>query len=342
MNSAHLTAHGGPEVLSIGEIADARRPGAGEVRVRVRAAALNHLDLFVRGGLPGVTLAFPHPVCADGAGEVESIGDGVTRVAVGDRVLVQPGLFCGRCESCLAGEQSCCATFGLVGEHAPGTAAELITLPERNIHPIPEGLSFEEAAAFPLAYLTAWRLVVGRGGVRPGETVLIHGIGGGVAIAALQICRLAGARVIVTSSSAEKLARAAELGAEHGIRYRDVDVGKEIQKLTGKRGVDLVVDSVGEPTWMTSLKCAAKGGRIVTCGATGGPNPKEEIRLIFWKQLSILGSTMSNEREFAALLSAVRAGLRPVIDRVFPLAEAREAFDRLEKGEQMGKIVLTV
>jgi NADPH:quinone reductase-like Zn-dependent oxidoreductase len=342
MKAAYLTANGGPEVLRYGEV-DRPEPGGGEVRIRMRAVALNHLDLFVRNGLPGIAQTFPHVVCADGAGEIDAVGSGVDGGRIGEKVVVQPGLFCGRCESCRAGEQSLCAKFRLLGEHAPGTAGEWAVVPEANVHPKPERLSWAEAAAFPLAYLTAWRMLVGRARLRVGEEVLIHGIGGGVALAALQIAKLAGARAFVTSSSPAKLERARELGADALIDYRATDVEKEIRRLTGKRGVDVVVDSVGEATWMTSLRSVAKGGRIVTCGATSGPNPAEEIRLVFWKQISILGSTMSSVAEFERLLRAVAAGeLRPVVDRIFPLAEAPEAFARLEKGEQVGKIVLAI
>jgi NADPH:quinone reductase-like Zn-dependent oxidoreductase len=222
-----------------------------------------------------------------------------------------------------------------------GTFAELIVVPRRNVFATPPGLSFVEAAAFPLVYQTAWRMVVGRARVRPGETLLIHGVGGGVAGAVLEIARLVGARVIATTSGSAKAAAAREAGAELVIDYRAEDVAGAIRKYTSKRGVDVVVDMVGETTWMTSLKCAAKGGRIVTCGATSGPNPKEEIRLIFWKQLSILGSTMANDHEFRALLSAVASGrLRPRIDRVFPLPRAADAYRRMEAGEHHGKIVL--
>ncbi len=342
MIGAFFSANGGPEVLGVGELVQPN-PGPGQVRIRVRAAALNHLDLFVRAGLPGIKLAFPHVPAADGAGEIDALGDGVTGFGIGDRVLVQPGLFCGRCEFCRSGEQSLCVAFGIVGEHSPGTAAEFAVVPAANVYPVPAALDWNEAAAFPLAYLTAWRLVLGRGRLRAGEDVLIHGVGGGVGMAALQIARLAGARVIVTSSSDDKLERAKALGAAVGLNYRKVDVEREVRTLTAKRGVDLVVDSVGEATWMCSLKSVAKGGRIVTCGATSGPNPAEEIRLVFWKQVSILGSTMSNLREFDELLRAVGSGLlRPVVDRVFPLAEARAAFDRLERAEQVGKVVLAI
>ncbi|MGH9368398.1 MAG: zinc-binding dehydrogenase [Thermoanaerobaculia bacterium] len=338
MKAIFLTEHGGNDVLRYGERPDPE-PGPGEVRVALRAAALNHLDLFVRNGVPGVTL--PQIPGADGAGILEVAGPGVEGLAPGDRVLLQPGLFCNACEFCRGGEQSLCVRYGILGEHAPGTFAEKIVVPARNVFPIPAPLSFEQAAAFPLVYQTAWRMIVGRGAVRPGETVLIHGAGGGVAGAAVEIALLLGARVFATTSGEEKAAFLAGAGVELVLDYRKEDVAKAVRSATGKRGVDVVVDSVGEKTWHTSLRAVAKGGRIVTCGATTGPNPREEIRLLFWKQISIVGSTMANDREFRALLTAVASGkLRPRIDRVFPLARAREAYERLEEGRQHGKIVL--
>jgi NADPH:quinone reductase-like Zn-dependent oxidoreductase len=340
VKAVFLEEHGGNEVLQWGERPDPQ-PGPGDVRVALRAVALNHLDLFVRNGMPEVVL--PQIPGADGAGVVESLGPGVEGLTPGDRVLLQPGLYCNACEFCRSGEQSLCIKYRILGEHAPGTFAEMIVVPARNIFPIPTRLDFEAAAAFPLVYQTAWRMLVGRARVRPGETVLIHGAGGGVAGAVLEIALLCGARVFATTSGEDKVRRMKEAGAEAVIDYKKEDVAKSIRALTGKRGVDVVVDSVGEATWKTSLQAVAKGGRIVTCGATTGPNPKEEIRLIFWKQISILGSTMSNDSEFRALLSAVGSGrLAPRIDRVYPLAQAREAYARLEQGEQHGKIVLTV
>ena len=338
MKAVFFRSHGGNEVLEYGDWPDPR-PGPGEAVVTIRAAALNHLDIFVRNGIPDVPL--PQVPGADGAGVVEEIGEGVSEIAPGDRVLVQPGLFCGACEFCRSGEQTLCVKFGIVGEHAPGTFAEKALLPARNLFPIPEGLSFEQAAAFPLSYETAWRLIVTRGSVRPGDTVLIHGIGGGVAWAALEIARLCGARVIATTSGEEKAEAARAAGAELVIDYRKEKVGDAVRRHTSRRGVDVVVDSVGEKTWMTSLKSVRRGGRIVTCGATTGPNPVEEIRLIFWKQVAILCSTMANDREFRALLQTVAAGrLTPRIDRVFPLSEARAAYELLESGRQFGKVVL--
>ncbi|MGH9442242.1 MAG: zinc-binding dehydrogenase [Thermoanaerobaculia bacterium] len=342
MKAVYFESHGGNEVLQLGERPDPQ-PGRGEVVVRIRAAALNHLDLFVRDGLPNVPIELPHIPGSDGAGIVESAGEAVEDFRTGDRVLIQPGLYCNACEFCRAGEQSLCVKFKLLGEHVPGTFAERVALPSRNVFRIPDSMSFEEAASFPLAYQTAWRMLVGRAALRPGETVLIHGIGGGVAWAALEIAILSGARVFVTSSEEGKLEAARAAGAEEAWNYRAEDVRKAVSAATRKRGCDVVVDTVGDSTWMISLRSVARGGRIVTCGATSGPNPKEEIRLIFWNQISILGSTMANDREFRSLLSAVFAGrLRPRVDSVFPVASVRGAFEKLESGWQHGKIVVAL
>ena len=338
MKAIYFTEHGDNSVLKYGD-RPTPEPAAGEVRVAVRAAALNHLDLFARNGLPGVPL--PQIPGADGAGVIDALGPEVTGWTPGDRVLIQPGIFCGRCEFCLGGEQCLCVTYRLLGEHLPGTFAEYVVVPAVNVFGIPAGMSFVEAAAFPLVYQTAWRMLVGRAVVRPGETVLIHGVGGGVAGAALEIARLAGARVIATTSSEAKAARAREAGAELVVDYSREDVGQAVRRHTAKRGVDVVVETVGEATWLTSLRSVAKGGRIVTCGATSGPNPKEEIRLVFWKHISILGSTMANDREFRSMLATVAAGkLEPRIDRVLPLSRAPEAYALMEEGRQDGKLVL--
>ncbi len=338
MKAVFFRRHGGNEVLEYGDWPDPR-PGAGEVLVKIRAAAANHLDIFVRDGIPGVPL--PQVPGADGSGVVEELGAGVTGLTPGDRVLIQPGLSDGTCEFCRGGEQCLCVKFRILGEHLPGTFAEKVALPARNLFPIPESLSFERAAAFPLSYQTAWRMVIGRGGIRPGDTLLIHGVGGGVAWAALEIALLAGARVIATTSSAAKADEARQAGAELVVDYTAEDVGEAVRAHTAKRGVDVVIDSVGEKTWMTSLKAVRRGGRIVTCGATTGPNPAEEIRLIYWKGISILGSTMANDREFRALLATVASGrLVPRIDRVLPLSRAVEAYRLLEEGRQFGKILL--
>ena len=343
MKAVLLSRHGGNDVLSVGSLPDPA-PGPGEVLVRVSAAELNRLDLFVRDGIPGVPVEFPHVPGADACGRVESVGEGVRGLAAGDRVVLQPGLSCGRCEFCRDGETSLCVDYGILGEHRGGTLAEKVVVPAGNVWKAPAHLTDEEAAAFPLAAMTAWRMLVTRAALRPGESVLVHGIGGGVSTYALQVARLAGASLVVaTSGSEEKLERALALGADVALDYRKVDVGKKVRELTGKRGVDVVVDSVGAATWRASLTAAAKKGRIVTCGATSGPNPEEEIRIVFWKQLSILGSTMGTDSEFRALLSAVeRRQVLPVVDEVFPLERVRAAYERLESGSGFGKVVVKV
>ena len=312
------------------------------MRVRLKTAALNHLDLYVLGGMPGIPIGLPHIGGADGAGVVDAVGADVAGVEIGAEVVFDPGLSCGHCEYCRAGEQSLCVKFGVLGEHSDGSFAESVIVAADSLALRPGHLSWEESAAFGLTYLTAWRMLMTRGGLRPGETILIHGIGGGVSLACLQLAKLSGCRVIVTSRSDEKLKRAGDLGADD-VLPSDDQVARSVRGLTDKRGADIVVDSVGDATWMQSLKAAAKGGRIVTCGATSGPNPKEEIRLIFWNQLSIIGSTMGSREDWRRLMAAVTGHhLRPVVDRVFPLAEGRSAYQRLEEAEQFGKIVLSI
>ena len=340
MKAVLIQANGASDQVVLGTAADPV-PGPAEVRVRLRAAALNHLDLFVLEGLPGLKLAFPHIGGADGVGIIDTLGPGVEGWAPGRRVVFDPGLSCGRCPSCLRGEQSLCVSFGILGEHCRGTFAEFVCVPAANLAPAPEHLTDEEAAAFPLTWLTAFRMLFTRGRLGPGESVLIHGVGSGVSLAALQMAKAAGAVATVTSSSDAKLEKARAMGADAGINYARERVDKAMQELTRGEGVDMVVDSVGAATWMTSLKCAKKGGRILTCGATSGPNPAEEIRLVFWKQLSILGSTMGSRSDFARMLAFMAAGkLHPVVDTVLPLEQARRAYERLAKGEQFGKIVL--
>lgn len=318
-------------------------PGPGQVRVRVRAASLNHLDLFVRKGIPGIALALPHVMGSDGAGVVDAVGPGVTRTKPGDEVVLNPGINCGTCEFCLRGEHSLCVDFHLLGEHIWGTFAEYVVAPEINAYPKPSDLTWEESAAFPLTFLTAWRMLVTKARARPGESLLIVGIGGGVSLAALRIATLLGLTVGVTSGSAEKLTRAKALGAEFGIDHGASDFAREIRRITGKRGVDLVIDSVGKATWRQSIASLAKGGRLLTCGATTGPNPEEDIARIFWNQLTVMGSTMGTHAEFADMLRMISGGrVRPVIDSVFPLADAKEALRRLEEKKQFGKIVLRI
>lgn len=342
MRAAFIAEHGGPSVLEVGERPDPE-PGPGEIRVRVVAAALNHLDLFTRDGIPGVEIEMPHVLGADGAGVVDRVGEGVESLAPGDEVWIQPGLFCGRCEFCIAGEESLCVSYRLLGEHVDGTFAELVVVPEENASVKATNLSWEAAAAFPLVYQTAWRMVVTKGRIGPGHTVLIHGIGGGVAMAALQIAVHAGAEVTVTSSSESKLDRAVELGATETILYTEEDVAERVREITDKRGVDLVVDDVGEATWETSIEAVRRGGTIVTCGATTGYVAPTPIHRVFWKQIAIRGSTMARRSEVTAVARLVESGaIDPVIDRTFPLEEARAAFARMEAAEQCGKIVLEV
>ncbi len=340
MHALVMQNHGGTEQLVFAEV-PRPRPGVGEVLVEVRAAALNHLDLFVLAGLPGLRLEMPHIGGADGAGVIAEVGEDVTGWRVGDEVVFNPGLWCGQCEFCRRGEESLCVNYGILGEHCAGTFAEFVKVPAVALARRPAHLSWPEAAAFPLTFLTAWRMLVTRARLAAGETVLIHGIGGGVALAALAIAVRLGAEVIVTSGSEEKLRRAREMGAKATINYASQDVVREVKGLTGKRGVDVVVETAGAATWMASLRSAARGGRIVTCGATTGPNPAEEVRLVFWNQLSILGSTMGSVRDWEGVVRAIDEwALRPVVDSVLPLAQGRAAYERMAQGGQFGKIVL--
>jgi NADPH:quinone reductase-like Zn-dependent oxidoreductase len=328
VRAVRIHEDGGPEVLVLEEAPDPE-PGPGEVLVRLHASALNHLDVWIRKGLPSVPK--PRILGADGAGVVAALGDGVTGFEPGDRVVLNPGVEAG-------GGQ-----IHVIGEHGDGTNAELIAVPATNVHPIPEGLSFEEGAAFPLVFETAYRMLVTRAGLREGEWVLAWGIGGGVSTAALAIAKALGARVLVTSSSDAKLERARELGADAAVNHATGDVRAAAKEATGGRGVDVVIESVGEATWATSLQVAAPGGRIAVCGATSGPNPPAALHRVWWKQLSILGSTMGTGEDFAGAYELVASGRAlPVVDSVMPLEEIRTAHERLEAGEQLGKIVLTI
>ncbi len=346
MRACVLTAAGGGgfDKLEITDVPDAPAPRAGEVRVAIRAAALNHLDLFVAEGLPGAVREFPHIVGADGAGVVETVGPGVTRVQPGDRVLINPGISDYSCEFCRAGEHSLCVNYRLLGEHLPGTMAELVTVPAQNVVRGPNlspALTWAEAAAFSLVTLTAWRMLVTRAQLRPGETALVWGIGGGVSLTALRIAKLVGAHVIVTSSDDAKLAAAKQLGADVTLNHRTQKVAQEVRTLTNKRGVDVVVENVGAATWDDSLRCLRRGGRLVTCGATSGPQASLDLRRLFWHHWTLMGSTMGNAAEYAEVVRRLGKGeLRPVVDRVYPLSDARVAFERLAKGEQLGKVVV--
>jgi len=342
MRAVYLQSHGQPDSVVVGDM-PAPQPGPGEVRVRVHAAAFNRVDLYMRDSGAGITHELPLILGVDGAGVVDALGPGVSEPGTGRNVVLYPARYCGRCEFCRRGDQMLCLRCRIIGEHRHGTFAEHVCVPAECALPIPEGLSFEQAATLPTAYLTAWRMLVTQARVRPTETVLVHGIGGGVATAALQIARLAGARALVTSGSDAKLERAQALGAETGINYRDEDVLARVLECTGGRGVDVVVETVGEATWPVSLRAALRGGRIVTCGATTGPQPGADLQRVFIRQLRILGSTLGNLTEMHGLLQAVaQGGLEPVIDRTFSFEQAREALEHLAAGRQLGKLVLQV
>jgi NADPH2:quinone reductase len=336
--------HGGPEVLKYEDFPD---PSVGprDVLVDIKAVALNHLDLFVRGGIPGLKLEMPHILGSDISGVIKETGTEVSgELEAGQMVIVDPGLSCGVCEFCIRGEESLCETYGILGEHHRGGYAENISVHQENIIPVPSrsGLDFVGAAATPLTFMTAWRLLVSKARIQPGDDVLIIGIGGGVALAGLQIAKAAGARVIVTSSSDEKLAKAEKIGADILINHNTTpDYHKETWKLTNKRGADVVLDSVGHATWQRSLRSLRKGGRLVTCGATSGPVAETNVNLLFWKQLEILGSTMASRSELRDVLKLVwDQKVKPVVDKTYSLSEAQKAHERLEHGEQFGKIVL--
>lgn len=340
MKAALFRRHGGPEVLELAEV-PAPVAGPGEVLVRVKAAALNHLDLWVRDGWEGLQLPLPHIGGSDIAGTVESLGAGVQGWQGGERVAVNPSLSCGRCDQCGIGEDSLCKEYRILGEHTAGGFAELVKVPAANLVRIPPGFKFETAAAAPLASMTAWRAIVTRGRLRAGETLLVIGGGGGVATFAIQIGKLCGARVIATTGSDDKAKRLRELGADEVVNYKTEDWGKRVWQLTGKRGADLVFDSVGEATFMTSVRCTARQGRIVTCGGTTGQQFPLDVRPLYWRGIDILGSTMANRRETETVLGLVWQGkLHPVVDRVLPLARIREAHELLERSEQFGKVVL--
>jgi len=316
---------GGPEVLRYEDVPDPVA-GPGEVLIRMRAASLNHLDVWTRKGLPSVPK--PRILGADGSGVVEALGEGVESLEVGRAVVINPGL-----------EHD--GVIHVIGEHTQGVHAELAAIPATNVYPLRDGLSFEQAAAFPLVYETAYRMLVTRAGLQADEWVLIWGIGGGVATAAFRIAQALGARTIVTSGSAEKLARAAELGADVTVDHTGGDVVAAVKEATG-RGADVVVETVGDATWKRTLDAVRPGGRVVLCGATSGPNPPAALHRLWWKQLDILGSSMGTRADFEGAYDLVAAGATPVIDSVLPLAETRAAHERLEAGDQFGKIVLVI
>jgi NADPH:quinone reductase-like Zn-dependent oxidoreductase len=340
MKAVRFHEHGGPDVLRCDEAPEPELR-ASEAVVRVRACALNRLDVWNRRGIERVRFAFPHISGADVAGEVVSTSD--NSWSPGQRVMLQPGLSCGRCDACLDGRDNDCPRYDVLGSQSDGGYAELVRVPLHNLIAIPDAIGFVEAAAFPLTFLTAWHMLVTRAKLRPGEDVLVLGAGSGVGQAAIQIAWLHGARVFATAGTDDKLAKAREIGAYEVINHRTQDVAEEIRRLTDKRGVDVVIEHVGVATWEHSLRCLTRGGRLVTCGATTGYDAKIDLRFLFTRQYTVMGSYMGTKAELLRAAQFFFAGqVRPVIDSTFPLAQAADAQRRLEKGEHFGKIVLEV
>ena len=338
MKAVRIHQFGGPEVLTYEDIPEPQLRGD-QVLVRVKACSLNHLDLWVRKGLPGVKL--PHILGSDIAGEVAAVGDYVTGFTVGQRVVVAPMHFCGHCAKCVAGLQNQCREFTVLGNAVDGGNCELIAVPAANVIPVPDSFDFNQAASVPLVFVTAWHMLVGLAGVRPGQTVLVLGAGSGVGIAAIQIAKMFRCRVLTTAGNQEKLEKARTLGADHGIDHYKQKIFEEVRRITNKEGVDIVVEHVGAATWDESMKCLKTAGTLVTCGATTGPNVGVDLRHLFARQLRLLGSYMGTMGELREVLGHVFAGrLKPVVDRTFPLSELRAAHEYLEKSQMFGKVVV--
>jgi NADPH:quinone reductase-like Zn-dependent oxidoreductase len=342
MKAVIFEQHGGPEVLKLTEVPDPQIK-ANEVLVEVRACALNHLDVWVRNGLPGIKIPLPHILGNDVAGVVREAGRLVTWVNAGDEVILQPGVSCGHCAACLAGRDNMCDEYDIIGYRRDGGYAELLAVPGLNVIPKPKNLTWEEAAALPLVTLTAWHMLVARADVQPGEDVLVHAAGSGVGSVGIQIAKLCGARVITTASSDEKLAKARELGADETINYTREDWPKEVRRLTHGRGVDVVFEHTGAATWPGSILSLKKGGRLVTCGATSGFDAKTDLRHVFYRHLTILGSMMGSKADLLAAMKFIESGqIRAVVDQALPLSEARKAHELMEERAQFGKLVLSV
>ncbi len=342
MKVARIHQHGGPEVLVYEDVLEPKIK-ANQVLIRVRACALNHLDLFVRAGIPGMKFAMPHVLGSDIAGEVVEVGELCERVKPGWRVLLAPGVSCRQCEQCLSGKDNFCRKFTNLGYAVDGGNTELLAVSEYSVIQIPDDMSFEDAAATPLVFLTAWHMLISRARLQAGEDVLVLSASSGVGTAAIQIAKLFHCRVIATAGGERKLAKARELGADHVIDHYQQDISAEVRKFTGKRGVDVVVEHVGAATWQKSLESLAPGGRLITCGATTGYDARVDLRFLFSKQWSLLGSFMGTLGELHQVLKFVfRKQLHPVIDRAFPLSEIAEAHRYLENKEQFGKVIITV
>lgn len=340
MKAVLITDHGGNEVVEVREGERPRRK-PGEVLVRIEAGTLNQVDLYMRNSGAGITHELPLVMGLDGAGVVEEVDYGEERISVGQPVVIYPGVSCGRCEFCRRGDNVLCTRMKLLGEHIDGTFAQWISVPVQNVFPMPKHLDFLQAAAMGVNYLTAWRMVFTKAQLKPWETVLVFGVGGGVSLAAMQLARSTGARVIVTSREDDKLEKALKLGAHEAINSKTQDVAKTAMGLTGGRGVDVVIENIGEAVWSSALKSLVRGGRLVTCGATSGDQPPADIKRIFIRQLQIIGSTSGNLSEFSDLLAYVeRHEITPVIDRVFPLEHIHEALNHLKASGRMGKVGL--
>jgi len=340
MEAVVFNEHGGPEVLQYTEV-EAPTIKANEVLVEVRACALNHLDVWARGGLPGIKISLPHILGNDIAGVVREAGELVTWVNVGDEVMLQPGVSCGHCINCLRGQDNLCPEYDILGYRRDGGYAELVAAPGVNVIPKPQRLSWEEAAAVPLVTVTAWHMMVTRARVEPGEDVLVHAAGSGVGSIGIQVAKLRGARVIATASSDEKLEKARMLGADEVVNYTREDWPKEVRRLTNKRGVDVVFEHTGAETWPGSIQPLAASGRVVTCGATSGYDARTDLRQVFYRHLSLLGSFMGSKAELLDAMKFVERGtIRAVVDRTLPLAEARRAHELMEDRAQFGKLVL--
>ena len=338
MKAVRIHQFGGPEVLTYEDIPDPK-PRKDQVLVRVKACSLNHLDLWVRMGLPGVKL--PHILGSDAAGEVAEIGEYVTGFKTGQRVIVAPMHFCGHCPKCLAGVQNQCREFTVLGNAVDGGNCEFFAVPAANVIPIPDSLDFNQAASVPLVFVTAWHMLVGLAGIRQGQTVLILGGSSGVGIAAIQIAKLFHCRVITTAGNEEKLSKARALGADYGIDHYKQKISEEVRKITNKEGVDIVFEHVGAATWDESMKSLKTGGALVTCGATSGPNVAIDARHLFARQLRLLGSYMGTMGELHEVLGHIFAGrLKPVVDRTFPMSEIRTAHEYLEKSQMFGKVIV--
>lgn len=342
MKAVRFHQHGGPEVLKYEEVPD---PIANEdeVLIRVKACALNHLDLWARNGLPNVRIPLPHISGSDIAGIVEWVPKHEREIAVGMEVIVNPGISCGRCEKCLIGLDNQCRKYTIIGYGTDGGYAELVRVPRINVIPKPKGMSFVDAASFPLVFLTAYHMLVTKARIQAGEFVLILGAGSGVGSAAIQIAKLFNAKVIATAGNKTKLSKAMDLGADYVINHYEQDIVDEVRRITEGRGVDIVIEHVGKATWDKSVKALSRGGRLVTCGATTGPDVITDLRYIFSRELTVFGSYMGSKGELLKVIELLNLGkLRTVIDSVYPLENAAEAQKRMEKGEHFGKIVLSL